>query len=1493
MTDSLLQALCAYIPRDRVESILRPDAPLPEDGVALIADISGFTPLTEALTHGLSPDQGAEELTRALAGVFTPLIEEIHACRGSVIKFGGDALIVWYAREPGVRRSALIRRALTSAWRMQQAIKVHGQVPTPIGPVTLKMKVGLTYGPVKRFNLGLPQYGYEDILGGKTLDRMAEAEHHAGPGDIMLDRDTLAYLPQAVTVAEWRDEFAALGELLRPARPKPWPPLQYPPAAEEALLERLKTYVPQQIYEVLASDQAHVAELKPVVSLFVQFHGLDYDTDPEIGHKLQTYFATAQEVAVRYGGRVNRLITGDKGSLIHVIFGAPKTVEEQEGRAVRCALDLQKKCGGLPFITMQRIGVTLGRVFAGPVGSPNRHDYTTMGDSINLSARLMQDAAGNQILIQSAVRTQLGPEFEVADLGQIRVKGKSEPVSVFAALSAQAHAGWAVQKQDRHRLPLFGREAEFAVLRQRLADLARGQGGVITLVGEVGTGKTHLLDSLRPAAGDHILWADGMGLAYAQTLSGYLFLDVLRNLLNLPPGAGPEETADYLANFCRDLFGPARLESTYPYLARFMGLPLSDDSAQHIESLSGESLRWQLFELFQEALRLLLARSPMVLALDDLQWADPTSMQLVEALIPVVRDAPLLLILSLRPEQDSKAWALRQRLRGSPPGPPNPSEGGTMPSSPPSGGPGGLSTPPYLDILLRSLDQTSAHALIAHYAPNLPERIGDYLVEKGGGNPLFLVELVRTMQAQGLLSGEVDLEQLALDALDLPNSVQGLLLAQIDRLAVEARHTLQMASVIGRTFLYKVLAALATGAKDLDQQVLTLETQEYIQQKDPTDLGLAYAFRHILIQESAYGTLLYERRRAYHRQVAQALERLFPTHIAEQAGLLAYHYEQAEDLDQAIVYHLQAADDARLLYANEEAEALYQKVLKLFDLQAEAGGQPDLERRAKTYLKIAQVRSNALDFEGAQEYYELAFDLLEEVERSRPPEVDKADGRERVIRLGVLEHGPTTLDPGLSEVEDVSEIINDLFEGLVELDIELNVIPALARRWQIDQAGKRYRFELRPNLKWSDGTPLTAHDFAFAWRRNVDPKTKAGLAHQLYIIQGAEEFNQGHTVDANTIAIRVLDDLNLEITLKTPIGYFPYLLTSSITYPQPAHVVQAKGNSWSQPENLVCNGPFKIASWKQGDEICLEKNPFYRGFAMGNLEKVTLYFIPPDLDHYHNDEIDWCRVDDQADLPLHYPEETFIVQYLGTFFLAFSCNYPPFDNKFVRQAFARGIDQKNLVKEVWSNAQKPAIGGIVPPGMPGHSPEIGLHFDPSIGQSLLKKANFGNGENLPSLTLAAFTGLGATPQYLQESWHKHLGLKVHLIEEMPIDEILSNLSQGSVQLVVLGFYADYPDPDNILRMLFHSNSPINYFGWRNKLFDQLVEQAAGLTGQHERLALYHQADKIVVAENAAVVPLYYRQAHGLMRPGIGLAGSGKIIRGGTFKLKNILVNEND
>jgi peptide/nickel transport system substrate-binding protein/oligopeptide transport system substrate-binding protein len=713
-------------------------------------------------------------------------------------------------------------------------------------------------------------------------------------------------------------------------------------------------------------------------------------------------------------------------------------------------------------------------------------------------------------------------------------------------------------------------------------------------------------------------------------------------------------------------------------------------------------------------------------------------------------------------------------------------------------------------------------------------------------------------------------------------------LAQIDRLAIEARHTLQMASVIGKTFLQRVLHSLATGEQQLSENLGILEKEEYILPDDPTDLGLAYTFRHILIQESAYSTLLYERRRAYHRQVAEALERLFPAQVGEQAGFLSYHYERAGDLDQAIYYYLEAADQARLLYAHDEAEALYHKVLMLLTQQKAVGVEPDPDLQAKTYLKIAQVRANALDFEGAQAFYEQAFELLEGTSVSTDRAQGDGPSARRVMQLGVYEDGPTTLDPGLSQVTELSEIIIHLFEGLVELDTELNVIPALARRWRVEQEGKKYRFELRHQLKWSDGSPLTAQDFVFAWHRNLHPKTEARLAHQLYVVEGAEAFHQGQTDDPKLIGIRATDDVTLEIDLVEPVRHFLYLLARPITFPQPAHTIEKKGVAWSRPANLVCNGPFRIADWQQGQVITLERNPLYRGFAPGNLEQAHLRFIQPTLSHYAKEEVDWCQVEDRPDLPARHPDQTFLAQYLTTFFVAFNSDFPPLNQALVRQAFAMTVNQTELVEKVWSDVQKPAMGGMIPPGMPGHSPEIGHRFDPSAAHQLLVRAGFESGADLPALTLTTLTGFSTTPAHLCESWQTYLGTKLKVLE-VGYDDFASSLSQGAFQMALIGWDVEYPDPEGVLRILFHSSSPINYFQWAHKPFDNLVDQAAGAADQQERLDLYHEADRILVAEDTAIIPLYYRQAYGLLRPGFKIEGSGKIIRGGIFKLKNVSV----
>jgi oligopeptide transport system substrate-binding protein len=290
--------------------------------------------------------------------------------------------------------------------------------------------------------------------------------------------------------------------------------------------------------------------------------------------------------------------------------------------------------------------------------------------------------------------------------------------------------------------------------------------------------------------------------------------------------------------------------------------------------------------------------------------------------------------------------------------------------------------------------------------------------------------------------------------------------------------------------------------------------------------------------------------------------------------------------------------------------------------------------------------------------------------------------------------------------------------------------------------------------------------------------------------------------------------------------------------------------------------------------------------ANGNLDRVELRLVDPSLDHFVANRIDWCRVEGVPDLPHRFPQETLLTQHLETYFLGFACRFSPFDHRLVRQAFAHSIDKKTLVSEIWGDVHKTAVGGAVPAGMPGHSPEIGLTYDPPAAQALLEAA-LGSDSNLPPLTLGTVAGFRTTPEYLQKSWREHLGIEVQIIT-VDYDEMFSGLQDGSIQLALLGWSVDYPDPDAILRVLLHGASPVNGFGWQNGHYDDLVEQAANSTDQQVRLALYHQADRLLVAGETAIVPLYYRREYALLRAGFRLAGAGKIVRGGNVKLKNIV-----
>ena len=368
-----------YIPMDRRQALVRGES-LSDwtSGAALFADISGFTPLTEALARSLGPLRGAEELTRQLNQVYDVLIAEVNRYGGSVIGFAGDAITCWFTERqdqdsyPSLECTPLCApacaRAVACALAMQQAMEQFAVVELLSGEtVSLAMKAAVASGPARRFIVGDPRIQLLDALAGETIVRMAAAEHEANRGDVVIDAQTAAQLGEQAQVVGWRTEaetgqrFAVVSGLTNPVEPAPWPPLE-PQVLRE---EQTRPWLLPTVYEWLRAGVGEFLELRPGIALFLRFEGIDYDGDEAAGEKLDAYIRWAQRVLTRYEGSLLQLTIGDKGSFFYAAFGAPIAHEDDARRAVIATLELCTPPANLDFIQPVQIGLTQGTMRTG------------------------------------------------------------------------------------------------------------------------------------------------------------------------------------------------------------------------------------------------------------------------------------------------------------------------------------------------------------------------------------------------------------------------------------------------------------------------------------------------------------------------------------------------------------------------------------------------------------------------------------------------------------------------------------------------------------------------------------------------------------------------------------------------------------------------------------------------------------------------------------------------------------------------------------------------------------------------------------------------------------------------------------------------------------------------------------------------------------------------------------------------------------------------
>ena len=1022
-----------------------------------------------------------------------------------------------------------------------------------------------------------------------------------------------------------------------------------------------------------------------------------------------------------------------------------------------------------------------------------------------------------------------------------------------------------------------GRENELTFLEGHLAKALSGKGRVAFISGEAGSGKTALLQTfIQRSVRTHpdLISVSGNSNAFFGVGDPYLpFRDILSMLTGelesrlRASAISPEHARRLWAFFPLAIhtlvdLAPDLIDAFVPgraLLARAIVVqPEWDGWLDRLQKIvEGErALRIspeqaQLFEQFTQLLQALANKHPLLIVLDDLQWADSGSIHLLFHLGRRIVNYPILILGAYRqhdvalgrgPERHPLEPVLHEFQRT------------------------------FGDILV-DLDQAEkmdgrqfVDALLDSEPNRLDEAFRLSLYQRTKGQPLFTIELLRDLQERGDIDRDENGRWKAsaeLDWMVIPAEVEGVIQERTGRLEAELREILSVASVEGEEFTVQVLAQVQQTPERILLHRLSHDlekrhrlVQELGEGKAGEQLVSRFRFNHALIQQYIYNYLGAGERKLLHGEVAAALEKFYAEDIPQVTIQLARHYSAAGMKEKAVKYLMEAGDRSRAFYAFPEAIQAYQQALAFLK---EMG---DRERAARTLMKLGLTYHNAFDFENARRAYDDGFALWQRVGETQ--ENLRKLAAPHPLRLGI--EFLFTLDPSLALDMYSYAVINQLFCGLMAWTPDLDLVPAAASRWEVLKGGSKYVFHLREDLRWSDGAPVTARDFEFAWKRALDPATGSQPAFLLYDIQGARDFHQGRLTVPDQVGVSCPDPLTLEVELEGPASYFPYLMGLPVSYALPRQTVERFGRSWTEASHMVTNGPFLLEVYQPGKSLVLSRNPRYFGGWAGNVERVEIT-VSTDRDEwdrmYAADELDTIPV--SFFIRRQPAEEYFSLPSLNTAYLGFDTTLPPFNDRRVRRAFALATDRETA-SVVLKGSFFPGNGGFVPPGMPGHSPEIGLAFDPDQARQMLASAGFPTGKGFPPVKLLAADNpaYNETLIFLKEHWREILGVDSQI--GIRTVEYLQNETNEPYHMVLAGWTADYPDPHGVLHNFWAgSHVARRIIRWKNETYDRMIEEARRVSEQGERLKLYAQADRILI-EEAAIVPLSYWRMVGLLKP---------------------------
>jgi serine/threonine protein kinase/tetratricopeptide (TPR) repeat protein len=613
----------------------------------------------------------------------------------------------------------------------------------------------------------------------------------------------------------------------------------------------------------------------------------------------------------KYGGKVDKLTE----NTLMVVFGVPQSVEDAPKNAINAAIELRESLTrfnqkeDLKRSLAIQIGIYTGIVIAGPLGPGDTREYSIIGEPVEMALQLKDASPQGEITVGALTHKYTRHEFDYKELRPLAQKERRELVPAYRLLSAKAKVYRARLGSERMIFSeMVGRSRELDKLKLHVLKAIDGEGSIVNIIGEAGIGKSRLIAELtQQDETKRVNLLIGRALSFGQNLSYHPLIDILKSWAGITEDDTPHSSSQKLELAIRNVY-PEGVTEVFPFVATLMGIQIAGQDAKRIEAVAGESLEKLIMKNLRELVVKAAASRPIVFIIEDLHWADLSSIELLGSLYRLAENNRILFINVFRPNYEETSERLLRTIR-------------TRYSKLTS------------DIILEPLDDGQCETLVDNllHTKDLPGHIMGLIAKQAEGNPFFIEEVARSFIDDGVVekkNGHFHVTD-KVDSVIIPETIHDVIMARVDKLDEQTKSLLKIASVIGRYFLYSILTEVAKSVREIDDKLEYLKEIQFIRERQRR-AEIEYLFKHALARESVYSSILLKTRKALHLNIARAIEEVYRDRLHEFYGMLALHYSQGEDLEKAEEYLIKAGEEALKAAASSEAIHFYQEALRVY-----------------------------------------------------------------------------------------------------------------------------------------------------------------------------------------------------------------------------------------------------------------------------------------------------------------------------------------------------------------------------------------------------------------------------------------------------------------------------------------------------------------------------------------------------------------------------------